>query len=201
MLGLGQAGPTGEVRLHRLDRVSVLMGPLPVGPDVWYLVWPAEHGVPMQSSLSWQEAFDDGGTKPGWVIATKAGEPWLSLERRPSPDEVLPWGPTLVAAGDGGYVSPPQPRHDLFSMNWAAAGTGSDCEFNVRLVPSEGGPVEVVAVIASTGGADVVQGPLSGPGSQVHTLWPMDGETWDAYTVEVRSGCPWTVALTPVGHD
>ena len=197
MLGFRQGQPIGELRLGMGDYVSVQMGPLPVDGDAWYLVWPAEGGELGYSLTYWQPAGEDGGSYPGWVQATDAGRPLLELHRRHPADDA-PGGPFLVASGDADYVSPPQPRHDLFTLNWAAAANAGPCQLAMRLVPVDG-PDPVVAVAASID--SVAQGPISGPDSVIATGWPMDDAAWESYVVRVTSGCPWTFALVSLGHD
>ena len=197
MLGFAEGQPIGEVSLNRGDYVSVLMGPLPLGGDTWYLVWPAEGGQAGYSLTSWRPAGTDGGTNPGWVMASKAGDQRFTLFHRPTADEVLAWGPMLVAADDANYLSPPQPRHDLFSLNWAAAVRDVECPISIRLIP-DGGPEPILAVETST---DVVaQGSLTGT-ETIHAPWVLEDDSWSTFHVEVASGCSWTFALTPLGHD
>ena len=198
MLGFREGQPIGDVRLNPGDYVSVLMGPLPVGDDAWYLVWPAEGGQAGIQLDQLATGKHDGGTRPGWVMASKAGDQRFALFHRPTADEVLSWGPMLVAAGDHNYVSPPQPRHDLFSLNWATAARGGECPISIRLIP-DGEPEPIPVVDTSTG--DVAQGPLTGAGAMIHAPWDMGDDSWSTFHVEVASGCSWTFALTLLGHD
>ena len=197
MLAFREGQSVADAQLHRGDFVSVLMGPLPVGNDVWYLVRPAEDGRIGYSLTSWRPSGADGGTYPGWVTASAGTDHHFALSRRPAADEVLPEGPTLVAHGDADFVSPPMPRHDLFKLNWAVAATTSACDFSLRLV-TEDGPEPVLAASVTTD--TIAQGPLSGPGGLVFTEWAMEGE-WSRIAAEVTSSCPWTFALESLGHD
>jgi hypothetical protein len=193
--------PIGDARLQAGDYVSVEMGPLRAGDEPWYLVWPARADQLRHGPASWRKAGADGGSYPGWILASANGEDLFSVHLRPDPAEGLPEGPTLMSAGAGDYASPPQPRHDLFSINWAAAPNDGTCQFTLRLVPRNG-PELVVAVDVTVEAP--TSGPLSGPGSLVETPWnpPSEGfGPWEVYTVEVASDCAWTFSLWPAGHD
>jgi hypothetical protein len=198
ILGIRNGVAASPLVLGRGDYVSVYLGPLFVEDEEWYLVWPAEGGRLGYSLTSWRPAGEDGGSNPGWVQASENGKRRFDLFHRASPDELLSLDRMIAGAGDADYVSPPQPRHDLFGLHWAVAAKGGDCRFAIRLVPV-GGPDPVLAVEALTG--SVAYGPLSGPEAVVHTDWPMDESDWDSFTVELASGCPWTFALVPFGHD
>lgn len=107
----------------------------------------------------------------------------------------------LVVSGAGDFESEPLPRHDLWGFNWAVAvnDNAAPCAFSVTLVP-EGGAEPVVVVETST--TDVEQGPVTGPGSQIHLPWdPSAGGTWNSFNVSIRSGCAWAVGLWLSGHD
>jgi hypothetical protein len=134
------------------------------------------------------------------VAASVGSDQFLSLHRRPDATEFELWPPggphTLMLSGIGDYESEPQPRHDLFGLNWAVAvdDLPAPCPVSVTLEPVDG-PEPVVAVDAST--VDVEAGQAF-----PETPWrPVAGDSWDAYTVSVRSGCTWTFTLWPAPHD
>jgi len=206
--GLGaNAEPMGDVRLGVGDFVSVQLGPLPIGDIVWYLVWPAEDARLGYSTLWWDTNSDDpdGGVNPGWVAASRGGDEYLTLHRRPDPAEYGGWpegGPqALMVSGTGNYDSEPLPRHDLFTLLWAATADGHPipCELAVNLVPEDGAGV-VLAVQTSTDNLEL--GPTSGAGSSPNTPWgPFAGGAWDSFSISIRSECTWTVGLWPLAHD
>lgn len=198
--------PIGDVRLNAGDFVSVHLGPLLIGDTIWYMVWPAEDGRLNFSTVWWDTNGDDpvGGVNPGWVAASVGEEQYLALERRPDSSEYESWAPggpkTLVISGTGDYTSEPQARHDLYGLNWAAAASDgpSPCSFSVTLVP-EAGAESVVVVDTSI--SDIEQGPMSGPDSIPNTPWGASADSWDSFTVSIRSGCSWVVRLSPLPHD
>jgi hypothetical protein len=188
--------PVGEIRLDAGDFVSVQLGPLVVGDTTWYLVWPAEGAALHSSSVNWSEG---PGSAPGWVAATVGRDAYISLFRRPDVGEIeqfLPVG--LNASGLGEYRSGPLPRHDLFTVDWAAsAPAGSGCTFSMTLLPGDDlAPITVV----DTRVKDIAQGPRSGLLSK--TPWGRSaGGSWDTFNVAIDSGCSWAIRLAPLPHD
>ncbi len=198
---------TGDVRLDAGDYVSVELGPLLIGDVVWYLVWPAEDARLNYSTLWWDTNGDDpvGGVNPGWVAAAVGEDQYLSLYRPTDPSEYTSWpagGPmTLMVSGSGDYVSEPHVQHDRFSIRWAVAvqHQAAPCSFSVALLPEDG--AEPVVVI-DTSVDDVIEGPVPGPTGVVHAPWGASaGDLGDLFRVVVRSGCAWTLKLTPLPHD
>ena len=181
----------GDVRLNVGDFVSVQLGPLPIGDTVWYQVWPAEDARLNYSTVWWDT---------GWVAASVGADQYLVLHRRPEPSEYESWPPggphALMVSGTGDYTSGPQPRHDLFRLDWALAldDYPPPCSFSVTLVP-ESGAEAVVAIATST--SEVELGP-----SFPNTPWGASaGDSWDTFTVSIRTECTWAVGLWPEAHD
>src|SRR5262245_21307785 len=195
------ADSVGDAHVHAGEYVSVELGPLIVDGETWYLVRPAEDGQLFYSTTSWRRATDDGGSNAGWVVTASPAGQRLVLDRRLDPNEGRPDGPTLVPSETGDYVSPPQPRHDLFSILWAIAPDEGTCRFDARIVPTDGPDPVVVANVTTD---RVAASPLSGPGTMVSTPWTRSANGsggWEAYTLRVASDCPWTLSLWPVPHD
>ena len=189
--------PIGEVRLDTGDFVSVHLGPLVVADTAWYLVWPAEDARLHYSTVNWRLG---PGSGPGWVAAAVGETPYLTIHRRPAVTEVEEYAPVgLNVSGSSDYESEPQPRHDLFAVDWAvtAPNPGSACRMQATLV-AEDGTAPVVAVNASTTG--IAHGPLIG--STFSAPWERSaGGSWDSFSVSVVSGCSWTFRLAPLHHD
>jgi hypothetical protein len=198
VVGVSTATDLGEVRLGLGDFVSVEIGPLPVGDMTWYLVRPAQGGELGFSTVSWRPAGVDGGSSPGWIASATGERQHAALHRRPNPAEIV-GGDGPMMAGTGDWVSEPQPRHDLFRLQWAVAATVSPCRLIIQLVPESGSP-SFTAVDAVTSG--VVQGALTGPSQVIEPPWGERTEgDWDSYVVSVRSSCPWSVGLWRLEHD
>jgi hypothetical protein len=192
----------GEVRLDKGNLVSVAIGPLRAGNIVWYLVWPAPDGKPNGGTSDWYNgnpADVSGG--PAWVAASLDASIYLVLQKRPSAGElsaVEPAGPS--AAGVGTYESPPQPRHDAFLLDWAAAAPeqGSPCTFRMSLVPADAAVPPKKPVDTSTSGAKT--SPLLGV--TVSAPWlPIPGGSWTTFTVKITGSCVWAFHLWRLEHD
>jgi hypothetical protein len=196
--------PLGDVRLNAGDFVSVHLGPLPVGDTVWYLVRPAEDARLGYSTVAWDAGSGVGPGDPGWVAASVGLNQYLTLQRRPEASEIeqsLPVGVTVSGTGD--YESGPQPRHDMFLFNWAAAviDGSARCAFSVTLLPDDGS--EPVAVAVQTSTTNVAQGALQGPAAVASTPWAPTpaGGPGHSFTVSIKSGCAWAVGLHSLAHD
>jgi hypothetical protein len=193
----------GEVRLNKGDFVSVHLGPLPIGDTVWYQVWEAEDGHLHDSDYGWyaKPPFD-GSLVPGWSAVAVGANSYMTLERHPSLEEIesfLPLGVNL--AGFGSWSSDPQPRHDGFLFDWAAAAPiqGTACTFAVRLVP-EGGAAPPFLAAPSVSLTGVKVAPLGG--TFIDTSWlPAPDGSWEQFRLVVDSTCNWAVRLTPLHHD
>ena len=195
-----EAEPIGDIRLDEGDFVSVELGPLPVGDTVWYLVWPAEDARLHYSTITWSTGPEqDGGTIPGWVAASVGSDAYLSLHRKPTKREIEEFMPVgLNVSGRGDYTSKPQKRHDLFLFRWAvSAENGAPCDFSVTLRPEDDAK-PFVAVDTST--REVA---TSGTETMTPQLpWgPSAGGTWNSFDVSIKSGCTWTIRLSPLHHD
>lgn len=192
----------GEVRLSTGDFVSVHLGPVPIGDTVWYLVWPADGAKLHQSANGWYDIPPMTGSEgPGWVAASVGNAKYMTLHRRPALGEIEDFLPLGVnAAGTGNYLSDPQPRHDLFLFDWAAAAPtpGTSCSFKVTLVPEDNDFAEALAVETSTTSVKVA--PLTGTVLNIPWLPAPDG-SWAMFSVGVTSNCTWAIRLTPLHHD
>lgn len=204
--GYDLSGPApidyGLVRLDKGDFVSVELGPVPIGNTVWYLVWRATATTLHPPGMEWYSGapgITAGG--PGWMAASVGGEAYATLHRRPELAEIEEFLPLGVnAAGLGNYESPPQPRHDGFLFEWAAAApvSGTACAFNVSLVPADADFASEVAVNTTT--STVKVSPLAGSFFTVPWLPAPEG-SWTTFTVRVTSTCNWAIRLTPLHHD
>lgn len=213
--GYDLSGPApidyGLIRLDRGDYVSVELGPVPIGNTVWYLVWGATATTLHPSGMDWYAGpsamdwytGDPGVTAggPGWIAASVGGDAYATLHRRPELAEIegfLPLG--LNAAGLGNYESAPQPRHDGFLFEWAAAApaSGTACALKVSLVPADADVKPEVAINTTT--STVKVSPLTGSFYTVPWLPAPEG-SWTTFTVRVTSTCNWAIRLTPLHHD
>ncbi|MEO8274506.1 MAG: hypothetical protein ABI620_10610, partial [Chloroflexota bacterium] len=183
----------GVVRLDKGDFVSVELGPVPVGDTVWYLVWPAPGAKLHPGGLEWYAGPPATGPPgPGWMAASVAGDVYLRLERHPDATErATTFGSLAVAAaGLGNYVSAPQPRHDGFQLDWAAAtpASGTTCSLKITLVPADADVDPKVAVETTT--TTVKVAPVDG--LRVTAPWlPAAEGSWETFTVKVASTCNW----------
>jgi hypothetical protein len=192
----------GTVRLGKGDYVSVQLGPLPIGDTVWYLVWPASATALHPGGKQWYTSPPpDGSPVPAWVAASVGKDGYMSLQRRPEPSEIEAFQSIgLNVAGEGGYVSEPQPRHDLFLVDWAAAAPTPDasCAFTLSLVPADADFVPDVPVKVTT--TAVKTSSLNGLGLNEPWL-PMPDGAWDTFTVEVAGTCNWALRFVRMEHD
>lgn len=193
----------GTVRLDKGDLVSVELGPVPVGDTVWYLVWPAPGSRLRPGGMEWYATAPPAGSPgPAWMAASVGGNVYLQLDRHPTLAEIeAAFGSAgLSAAGQGTFVSAPQPRHDGFELGWGAAtlASGTDCSFKLSLVPADAGVAPKVA--ASTSTTTVKVSPLEGV--RVSTDWlPAPAGSWETFTVHVTGTCNWAFRLIRLEHD
>jgi hypothetical protein len=191
----------GAVRLNTGDYVSMHLGPVPVGDTTWYLVWGAEAGA-FHTSDWYPEPPFDGSLSPGWVASNVAGKDYMTLDRHATMEEIdgfLPLG--VNAAGFGSWESDPQPRHDGFLLDWAAAAPtqGTACKLTIRLVPED--PAAAPFVARSTISTSTVKVSTI-TGKAISAPWlPAPEGSWDEFRVVVDSTCNWALRLTPLHHD
>ena len=202
--GYNLGGPApidaGLVRLDKGEFVSVEMGPLPIGDTIWYLVWPSVGGALHTSSIDWYAGppgITAGG--PAWVAASVGDDEYLKLQRRPGPAEVAEYQVVVAnAAGTGGYVSSPQPRHDGFLLEWAIAAPvpGTECFFDLDLAPTDADFEPFRALSRSP--TNVTVSPLTGS----FIAWEVPSSaSWDQFTVKVGGSCTWAINLVRLDHD
>ena len=190
------------MKLNKGDFVSVELGPLPIGDTVWYLVWPASATNAHPEGTQWYTTPPmEGSPLPAWVAAKVGNAVYMSLQKRPTPSEIEAFQPVgVTAAGSGNYESAPQPRHDAFLFEWAAAAptSGSSCSIKIALAPSDGDFASKVAVNTTTSTYKI--GPLAG--SNLVAPWlPVPAGSWETFTVQVTSTCNWTFRLLRLEHD
>jgi hypothetical protein len=191
----------GEVRLNSGDLVSMHLGPLPGGDTVWYLVWGAED-TDFHSSDWYLEPPFEGSVGPGWAASQVGDKNYMTLKRHATPEEIDGFMPLGVnAAGFGDWQSDPQPRHDGFAFDWAAAAPtqGTSCELAIRLVPDDptADPFVALSKITTTTAkaSPVTGGVVSAP-------WlPAPDGSWTTFRVVVDSTCNWALRLSPLHHD
>lgn len=192
----------GLVRLDKGDFVSVEIGPVPIGDTVWYLVWPAPGARLHPGGLEWYTTPPLAGSPvPAWVAASVGPDVYLKLERSPAAAELEAFGsPGAFAAGRGNFVSPPQPRHDVFLLSWAASApsAGTQCSVKIALVPADADVEPKVGAQTTT--TTVKVGPLDGV--RVTAPWlPAPAGSWETFTVNVTSTCDWAFRLMRLEHD
>jgi hypothetical protein len=192
----------GEVRLSKGTKVMVGVGPLRVGNIVWYLVWPSPDGKVSDSTSDWYAGKPaDVSSGPAWVAASLDANIYMVLDRRPDVSEIeAKQAVGLFASGTGAYESAPQPRHDAFLLDWAAAAPdqGSPCTFRVSMTPADAGVPPKKPVDTSTSTAK--SSPLLG--LVVNAPWlPIPAGSWTTFTVKITGSCAWTFRLTRLEHD
>lgn len=194
------ASDLGEVRLNKGDQVKVQMGPLVVGTATWYLVWPAAGGSLNDQTSNWYDAKPLAGQPvPAWVATSVSGNAYATLGRRPTTTEIAAVEDAgLVVAGTGDYVSPPQPRSDLFQLYWAATSTATNasCSIKGSLVPDDADfdPLDVL----NTSTTSVKFAPLSGD----RVEWTSAGSAqWSTFSLQLVTTCRWALRLVVLGHD
>jgi hypothetical protein len=192
----------GAVRLDKGALVSVGIGPLRAGNIVWYLVWPAPGGKLGGGASDWYTGNPaDVSSGPAWVAASLDANIYMVLQRRPDAAELSasePPGPS--GAGTGPFESAPQPRHDAFLLDWAAAAPdqGSPCTFRMSLVPADAGVPPKKPVDTSTSAAKT----SSLAGLAVSAPWlPIPDGSWATFTVKITGSCNWAYRLTRLDHD
>ncbi len=181
----------GLVRLDKGDLVSVQLGPVPVGDTVWYLVWPMTGGV------QWYTTPPIAGSPlPAWIAASVGSSVYTKFDHAGMDDG----SGSVSAAGRGGYVSAPQPRHDVFQLWWAAAtpSSGESCSFKIALVPEDADFDAKVELQTTT--TTVKVSPLGATGVSAPWL-PAPAGSWETFTVEVTSTCNWAFRLVRLEHD
>lgn len=192
----------GEVRLSKGNLVMVALGPVRVGTIVWYLVWPSPAGKVSDGTSDWyagNPADAPGG--PAWVAASLEAEVYMTLDRRPDAAEIeqaTAIGPH--AAGTGPFESVPQPRHDAFLLDWAAAAPepGTACSIRISLAPADAATPPKKPVDTST--SAVKTSALLGEIVTAPWLPAPDG-SWKTFTVKIAGECNWAFRLTRLEHD
>lgn len=152
--------------------LEVVMGPILVGENGWYL------------------AADAGADEPdfgeGWIASGFEPEPFLAATGRRAEDS--PHVASLAQTGDAehGPIEIPDDRH---AIRWVALDPeGVRCQFSVLLST---GSAEPVPAIRATVGSGVVPGTLQQP--QFAAL----GLTGQVF-VTVRSDCAWALVIARV---
>lgn len=152
--------------------LEIVMGPVLVGENGWYLVRDA--------------GADEPEFGEGWIASGFEPEPFLvpTGRRVEETDSVASFAQT----GDAEYgpVAIPDDRH---AIRWLALDPeGRRCEFAVLL---SSGPGEPVPAIRATIGTGVVPGTLQQP------QFAAVGVTGQVF-VTIRSDCAWTLVVTRV---